>query len=76
MLKPLVVDKTNLTPFDQPYDKRECPTLTSVVGQCVNASLRTQVSPVGMIAAVSTINMMLFSGARVRCTTPFGTTKP
>src|SRR5580698_226165 len=33
MLKPTVVDKTNYAPFDQPYDKRECPTLASVVGQ-------------------------------------------
>ena len=33
MLKPLVVDKTNYTPFDQPNDKRECPALASVAGQ-------------------------------------------
>jgi ribose transport system substrate-binding protein len=33
MLKPLVVDKTNYAPFDQPNDKRECPTLASVAGQ-------------------------------------------
>jgi ribose transport system substrate-binding protein len=33
LLKPLVVDKTNYTPFDQPNDKRTCPTLASVVGQ-------------------------------------------
>jgi ribose transport system substrate-binding protein len=33
MLKPVVVDKTNDAPFDQPYDKRECPTLKSVAGQ-------------------------------------------
>jgi ribose transport system substrate-binding protein len=33
MLKPFVVDKTNAAPFDQPYDKRECPTLKSVAGQ-------------------------------------------
>lgn len=33
MLKPLVVDKSNDAPFDQPYDKRECPTLESVAGQ-------------------------------------------
>jgi ribose transport system substrate-binding protein len=33
MLKPVVIDKTNDTPFDQPYDKRECPTLATVVGQ-------------------------------------------
>jgi ribose transport system substrate-binding protein len=33
MLKPLIVDKTNYTPFDQPYDRRECPTLASVAGQ-------------------------------------------
>jgi hypothetical protein len=39
-------------------------------------SLAAQVSPVGTIAAVSTINMMLFSGARVQCITPFGPTKP
>jgi ribose transport system substrate-binding protein len=33
MLKPMVVDKTNYAPFDQPYDKRECPTLASVAGK-------------------------------------------
>jgi ribose transport system substrate-binding protein len=33
MLKPLIVDKTNYAPFDQPYDRRECPTLASVAGQ-------------------------------------------
>jgi ribose transport system substrate-binding protein len=33
MLKPLVVDKSNAAPFDQPYDKRECPTLAGVAGQ-------------------------------------------
>ena len=33
MLKPLVVDKTNYASFDQPNDKRECPTLASVAGQ-------------------------------------------
>jgi hypothetical protein len=35
-----------------------------------------QVSPVGTIAAVSTIKITLFSGARVQCNTPFGTVKP
>jgi ribose transport system substrate-binding protein len=30
MLKPVVVDKTNYAPFDQPYEKRECPTLANV----------------------------------------------
>jgi ribose transport system substrate-binding protein len=33
MLKPVVIDKTNYAPFDQAYDKRECPTLKSVAGQ-------------------------------------------
>ncbi len=33
MLKPVVIDKTNDTPFDQPYDKRECAPLASVAGQ-------------------------------------------
>jgi ribose transport system substrate-binding protein len=33
MLKPVVIDKTNFAPFDQAYDKRECPTLKSVAGQ-------------------------------------------
>jgi hypothetical protein len=42
----------------------------------VRFDIRPQVSPVGTIAAVSTIKMMLFSGARVQCITPFGTTKP
>jgi ribose transport system substrate-binding protein len=32
-LKPVVIDKTNDAPFDQPSDKRECPTLQSVAGQ-------------------------------------------
>ena len=27
ILKPTVIDKTNYAPFDQPLDKRECPTL-------------------------------------------------
>jgi hypothetical protein len=35
-----------------------------------------QASPVGTIAAVSTINITLLSGARVQCNTPFGTVKP
>jgi ribose transport system substrate-binding protein len=30
MLKPVVVDKANYAPFDQPYEKRECPTLANV----------------------------------------------
>ena len=30
MLKPVVIDKTNYTLFDQPYEKRECPTLANV----------------------------------------------
>jgi ribose transport system substrate-binding protein len=33
MLKPAVIDKSNYAPFDQPNDKRECPTLQSVAGQ-------------------------------------------
>jgi ribose transport system substrate-binding protein len=33
MLKPVVVDKTNFAPFDQSYDKRECPALADVAGQ-------------------------------------------
>ena len=33
-------------------------------------------SPVGMMPAPSTIRMTVRSGARVRWTTPFGTTKP
>ncbi len=32
MLKPVVIDKTNYAPFDQPYEKRECPALASVAG--------------------------------------------
>jgi len=32
-LKPQVIDKTNLAPFDQPYEKRECPTLASIAAQ-------------------------------------------
>ena len=35
-----------------------------------------QVSPVGTIAAVSTIKITLLSGARVQCKTPFGTANP
>jgi ribose transport system substrate-binding protein len=30
ILKPTVIDKTNYAPFDQPLEKRECPTLTNV----------------------------------------------
>lgn len=30
ILKPTVIDKTNYDPFDQPLEKRECPTLTNV----------------------------------------------
>ena len=37
---------------------------------------RSHASPVGTIAAVSTMRMTLFSGARVQCITPFGTTNP
>jgi ribose transport system substrate-binding protein len=33
MLKPAVIDKSNYAPFDEPSDKRECPTLQSVAGQ-------------------------------------------
>jgi ribose transport system substrate-binding protein len=33
MLRPLVVDKANLTPFDRPYEKRDCPPLASLAGQ-------------------------------------------
>jgi ribose transport system substrate-binding protein len=33
MLKPAVIDKSNYAPFDQPSDKRECPTLQSEAGQ-------------------------------------------
>lgn len=33
MLKPVVIDKTNYAPFDQPYEKRQCPAWASVVGQ-------------------------------------------
>jgi|SRR5579862_98248 len=33
LLKPMVVDKTNFAPFDQPFDKRECPALANVAGQ-------------------------------------------
>jgi hypothetical protein len=35
-----------------------------------------QASPVGTIAAVSTIKITLLSAARVQCNTPFGTVKP
>ena len=37
---------------------------------------RRRQSPVGTMAAVSTIRITARSGARVRCTTPLGTTKP
>jgi ribose transport system substrate-binding protein len=33
LLKPEVIDKSNLAPFDVPPDKRECPTLASVAGK-------------------------------------------
>jgi ribose transport system substrate-binding protein len=32
MLKPVVIDKTNYTPFDQPFEKRQCPPWASIVG--------------------------------------------
>jgi ribose transport system substrate-binding protein len=32
MLRPVIIDKTNYVPFDQPYEKRECPPLASVAG--------------------------------------------
>jgi ribose transport system substrate-binding protein len=32
MIKPVVIDKSNNAPFDQPYEKRTCPTLASVAG--------------------------------------------
>jgi ribose transport system substrate-binding protein len=33
MLKPEIIDKGNMGPFDMPADKRECPTLASVAGK-------------------------------------------
>jgi ribose transport system substrate-binding protein len=33
ILKPTVIDKTNYAPFDQPLDKRECPTLSNAERQ-------------------------------------------
>jgi ribose transport system substrate-binding protein len=33
ILKPTVIDKTNFAPFDQPLDKRECPTLSNAERQ-------------------------------------------
>ena len=30
ILKPAVVDKNNYAPFDQPFEKRDCPTLGNV----------------------------------------------
>jgi len=54
----------------------------SVIGMPTAADLpfmvinSAQVSPVGTMAAVSTIKITLFSGARVQCNTPFGTVKP
>ena len=45
-------------------------------GDAACESIPGQVSPVGTIAAVSTMSTTARSGARVRCTTPFGTTKP
>jgi len=33
ILKPTVVDKSNLAPYEMPFDKRECPTLASVPGK-------------------------------------------
>jgi ribose transport system substrate-binding protein len=32
-LKPVVIDKTNDAPFEQTYEKRQCPTLASVAGK-------------------------------------------
>ena len=33
MLKPVIIDKSNYSPFDQPHEKRTCPTLASISGQ-------------------------------------------
>jgi ribose transport system substrate-binding protein len=33
ILKPTVIDKTNFAPFDQPLEKRECPTLSNAERQ-------------------------------------------
>lgn len=33
MLKPEIIDKSNMGPFDKPVDQRECPSLASVAGQ-------------------------------------------
>jgi ribose transport system substrate-binding protein len=33
MLKPEIIDKSNMAPFDMPADKRTCPTLASVAGK-------------------------------------------
>jgi ribose transport system substrate-binding protein len=33
MLKPDIIDKSNMAPFDMPADKRTCPTLASVAGK-------------------------------------------
>lgn len=33
MLKPEIVDKGNMAPFDMPAEKRECPTLASIAGK-------------------------------------------
>jgi ribose transport system substrate-binding protein len=33
LLKPVVIDKTNYGPYEQPVDQRTCPTLESVAGQ-------------------------------------------
>jgi ribose transport system substrate-binding protein len=33
LLPPVVIDATNDGPFEQPYEKRQCPTLESVAGQ-------------------------------------------
>jgi ribose transport system substrate-binding protein len=33
MLKPDIIDKSNMAPFDMAPDKRACPTLASVAGK-------------------------------------------
>jgi ribose transport system substrate-binding protein len=31
MLKPIVIDKTNFTPYEMPVEQRACPTLEQIV---------------------------------------------
>ncbi len=60
----------------QAHDRSGDRTRSSSTSHKCSTFYLDQASPVGAIAAVSTIKITLLSGARVQCNTPFGTVKP